>query len=564
MMAGASGAVAVSGAGLARAVSLLAAISTMAAAAGTGTGTAAAKRRNVLYIVFDDLRPELTMYGAPWMQTPALQKLADEGLVFERAYCQQSVCAPSRMSFTTGRRPDTTKAWNFLNHFRQAECGQVVNREAFTGVPLAGTRRPDGVSFNASDGNVGMTGSSGQCCTDCTAMASAGCVGWSMVGATCTLFSSVTGSDPGACQLASLHPSGAPCISGKAGEMPTWTPLPQNVLKNGFLAMGVGKYFHDVNKGLGVPNDPRFPAGTGLPPLADPVSWSNVSAQNRNYSAMQEEYGSFNQILKGCAYTGGATASLRDYTGGFGYVDAMDGCTGGVQYCSAEAIPASGKVPVGGNSTPFCDYIAYTDAAKKLEFAAASEQPFFLAVGIRRPHLSFRVPEPYAEMYPVEEVALPVQRTLDISIDPIAWTEFGNLGGLDPYNVTNSDAETKAARAGYYSAVSWADYCAGQVLDALERYGLKENTAVVVHSDHGEPSIHCLSLCWTCCSSALPCGGTALTEDRSLPSGWHLGEYNMWEKRTLWENAAHVPLIMRVPVSGRAPARSMVLLYMYM
>ena len=135
-------------------------------------------RRNVLYLVFDDLRPDLSMYtrGAPAMHTPHLQKLADTGLVFERAYAQQTVCSPSRMSFTTGRRPRTTKAWNFLRHFRQAECASS-NRVVFTGEPLAAgtTRHPGGVSFNASDGNIGMTGGSGQCCTDCSSID--GCVG---------------------------------------------------------------------------------------------------------------------------------------------------------------------------------------------------------------------------------------------------------------------------------------------------------------------------------------------------------------------------------------------------
>jgi hypothetical protein len=173
-----------------------------------------------------------------------------------------------------------------------------------------------------------------------------------------------------------------------------------NFKDNGYLVMGVGKYFHDVNKGLGVPGDPRYPRGTGLPPLADPSSWSNVSAQNRNYSAMQEQYGRFNQILEGCAYTGGTSASNFDYTGGFGYVNAMDGCKGkGVQYCAAPGVPLSGAVAPAaanaGNRTPFCDRIAADDAISKLEYAATQSKPFFLAVGIRRPHLTFRAVRSY-------------------------------------------------------------------------------------------------------------------------------------------------------------------------
>jgi hypothetical protein len=77
-------------------------------------------------------------------------------------------------------------------------------------------------------------------------------------------------------------------------------------------------YTNFTFKGLGVLGDEKYPAGTGLPPQCDPVSWSNVSVQNRNYSRMQEQYGTFNQIIQGCAYTGGASRSKRDYTGGFG------------------------------------------------------------------------------------------------------------------------------------------------------------------------------------------------------------------------------------------------------
>ena len=79
--------------------------------------------KNVLYIVADDLRPQLSPYGQSEMVTPNLAKLANQSLLFERAYCQQSVCAPSRNSFLTGRRPDTTKAWNLLDDFREPGIG---------------------------------------------------------------------------------------------------------------------------------------------------------------------------------------------------------------------------------------------------------------------------------------------------------------------------------------------------------------------------------------------------------------------------------------------------------
>ena len=70
--------------------------------------------RNVLYIAVDDLRSDIGAYGLP-VKTPHIDQLAASGLRFTHAYCQLSVCAPSRMSFMTSRRPDTFGVWNFID-----------------------------------------------------------------------------------------------------------------------------------------------------------------------------------------------------------------------------------------------------------------------------------------------------------------------------------------------------------------------------------------------------------------------------------------------------------------
>ncbi|MBN1912441.1 MAG: sulfatase [Pirellulales bacterium] len=75
-------------------------------------------RYNVLFIAIDDLRPELGCYGASHMKTPNIDRLASQGTLFGRAYCQQAVCNPSRASLLTGLRPDTTKIYNLSTHFR--------------------------------------------------------------------------------------------------------------------------------------------------------------------------------------------------------------------------------------------------------------------------------------------------------------------------------------------------------------------------------------------------------------------------------------------------------------
>lgn len=77
-------------------------------------------KMNVLFIAVDDLRPEFGAYGSNYIHSPNLDRLAKQGVTFDRAYCQQAVCSPSRSSLMTGTRPDTTKVWDLVTHFRAA------------------------------------------------------------------------------------------------------------------------------------------------------------------------------------------------------------------------------------------------------------------------------------------------------------------------------------------------------------------------------------------------------------------------------------------------------------
>ncbi len=73
---------------------------------------------NILFIAVDDLRLELGCYGVKEIKSPNLDRLAATGVAFNRAYCQQAVCNPSRVSLMTGLRPDSTKVWDLVTEMR--------------------------------------------------------------------------------------------------------------------------------------------------------------------------------------------------------------------------------------------------------------------------------------------------------------------------------------------------------------------------------------------------------------------------------------------------------------
>lgn len=77
------------------------------------------KRPNILFIAVDDLRTEINCFGAKHMHTPNFDRLAAQGMIFQRSYCQQAVCAPSRNSLLTGLRPDAIGIYDLYTFFRK-------------------------------------------------------------------------------------------------------------------------------------------------------------------------------------------------------------------------------------------------------------------------------------------------------------------------------------------------------------------------------------------------------------------------------------------------------------
>lgn len=88
-------------------------------------------KKNVLFIAIDDLRPEMSCYGANYIKTPNIDKLAKQGVLFENAYCQQAVCAPSRNSIMTGLRPDAINIYDLGTFFRKSVPSVVTIPQQF-------------------------------------------------------------------------------------------------------------------------------------------------------------------------------------------------------------------------------------------------------------------------------------------------------------------------------------------------------------------------------------------------------------------------------------------------
>ena len=156
------------------------------------------------------------------------------------------------------------------------------------------------------------------------------------------------------------------------------------------------------------------------------------------------------------------------------------------------------------------DGMIATEAIRLME--EHKKDPFFIAAGFFRPHTPFVAPKKYFDMYPLEEMRLPFAPSDDREDIPTA--AFAHNCPIPHYGL--DELTCRKAMQAYYACVSFIDAQVGRMLTALNRLGLAENTVVVFWSDHG----------------------------------YHLGEHNgIWQKRTLFEQGAKAPLIIRNPVS---------------
>lgn len=136
------------------------------------------------------------------------------------------------------------------------------------------------------------------------------------------------------------------------------------------------------------------------------------------------------------------------------------------------------------------------------------DEPFFLAVGLVRPHVPFVAPEKYFDSYPYQQMVLPPQVTND-------WDDIPAMGinYVTSLNGEMSEGQEKKAISAYYASVAYMDAQVGKILNTLEQEGISENTIIIFTSDHG----------------------------------FHLGEHRFWMKVSLHEESVRVPLMIKVP-----------------
>lgn len=93
--------------------------------------SAAQESPNVLIFLVDDLRPELGIYGHDMIKSPNIDKLAKQGVTFDKAYCQQAICAPSRMSILTGMRVENIGIYSIFTPLRSVHKEMVSMPQLF-------------------------------------------------------------------------------------------------------------------------------------------------------------------------------------------------------------------------------------------------------------------------------------------------------------------------------------------------------------------------------------------------------------------------------------------------
>lgn len=277
---------------------------------------------------------------------------------------------------------------------------------------------------------------------------------------------------------------------------PNILTLPQYLISQGYNTSGVGKIFHPtsaINK-------------------IDPLSW--------NTPYLEPKAGDYANGLGKPAnsqYQKAETKLLfsKNETSGVAQKD-EDAEAGNRKGPSTECI----DVP----DNAYNDGVFALKAKAQIEKLSKEGKPFFMAVGFLKPHLPFVAPKKYWDLYKRENMPIATFQEHAKNGVEIAYhrsselrnytdiNEFATFSGDGPHIGLKLEKQRELIH-GYYAAVSYTDAQVGILLNTLESLGILNNTIIVLWGDHG----------------------------------WHLGDHDMWEKHTTFEQANRSPLIIAAP-----------------
>jgi len=155
------------------------------------------------------------------------------------------------------------------------------------------------------------------------------------------------------------------------------------------------------------------------------------------------------------------------------------------------------------------DYKVVNYGLEKL--SAKQEKPFFLAIGLVKPHMPWNVPQKYFDLHPLDSIQLPPTQENDLADVTPSGVKMAKPQG-DHAEMLKSGRWKEAVQA-YLATISFCDAMVGRLIEGLEKSAYRDNTIIVFWGDHG----------------------------------WHLGEKEHWRKFALWEEATRAPLIFVAP-----------------
>ena len=176
---------------------------------------------------------------------------------------------------------------------------------------------------------------------------------------------------------------------------------------------------------------------------------------------------------------------------------------GGIKFC-----------PLANTDEDMPDYDAVSYGIEVLN--RKHDKPFFLAVGLVKPHMPFSVPKKWFDMFPLDRIVLPPHTSNDLDDVPAAGVKMAKPQG--DHELILKSGRWKDAVQAYLATIAFCDSQVGRLVDALDKSPYRDNTIICLWSDHG----------------------------------WSLGEKEHWRKFALWEEPTRTVFIWKVP--GLTPA----------